>query len=130
VLALSWSPFLLVCAITVLVFVLLASVTFALMKYVDFSATFQRAGSRSSSWSQARPYAACKSTGGGGGGSGTSSDSGARSEARVASGQQEVEETADSRGPSGGCRGQRARVITLATANNGAMSEAGKCPQL
>lgn len=37
VLALSWSPFLLVSTVTVLIFLLLASVTFAMMKYVDLT---------------------------------------------------------------------------------------------
>lgn len=38
VLGLSWNPFLIVCAITIGLFVLFATVTFALMKYIDFSA--------------------------------------------------------------------------------------------
>lgn len=39
VLSLSWNPFLVVCLISVLLFILFASITFAMMKYVDFSGT-------------------------------------------------------------------------------------------
>lgn len=38
-LTLSWNPFLLVCAISVLLFVLFGSLTFAMMKYVDNQAS-------------------------------------------------------------------------------------------
>lgn len=73
VLALSWSPFLLVCAVTVAIFALFASITFALMKYVDLSGVLVAAAPRppgNSSKPDEPPDEQRKCGGGGGGGSG------------------------------------------------------------
>lgn len=108
VLALSWNPFLLVCAITVALFITFASITFALMKYVDFSETFQPSSARGS-------FVAC-----------LSSQSGHNSKANSSSQRDSSCDGSSSNfnEPTTN-KTQRARVITLAAANNNSIGDKG-----